>query len=214
MLAVYLGLTYLGGDIGRKILYPIRLLVTFLHEFGHALGALVTGGTVLDVQINSDGSGFTRSMGGIPSIILMGGYLGSAIFGNILFLIGSRARSFVKPFILLLGTAMLVTAFVWFNSFFTTAVLIGFALVFFFIALKTKIGGEVIMFLGLACILYIIQDFNVGPASDLAQYAKIMKILPAQIWMYIWLLIALFFTALNLRIVFRKEKEDPVKQEG
>ena len=44
--AVYFGLSTYGGLTGWKILYPIRLFVTFLHEFGHAAGALITGGSV------------------------------------------------------------------------------------------------------------------------------------------------------------------------
>ena len=36
MLAIYFGLTYYGGENGRILLSPIRMLVTFLHEFGHA----------------------------------------------------------------------------------------------------------------------------------------------------------------------------------
>ena len=207
MLVIYLGLSYFGQDIGRKILYPIRMLVTFLHEFGHALGAILTGGSVLDVQINPDGSGFTRSQGGARSIILMGGYLGSAIFGNILFLIGARAKKLVNPMLFLLAAAMLITGLFWFNSVFTTIMLIIFASAIIFIALKTKFGKEVLMFLGLASILFIIQDFNVGPSSDLQAYAKIMLVLPAKVWMYIWLVIALFLFAVNLRIVFRSEKE-------
>ena len=43
---VYFGLSSFGGLLGWKILYPIRLFVTFLHEFGHAAGALITGGAV------------------------------------------------------------------------------------------------------------------------------------------------------------------------
>jgi len=205
MIAIYLGISYLGGEWGRKILYPIRMLVTFLHEFGHAVGALITGGSVLDVQINSDGSGFTRSMGGIPSIILMGGYIGSALFGNILFLIGARAQKLVKPFIWLTAIAMILTGILWFNSIFTTVVLLIFALALILIAQKTNFGDEVLMFLGLASIIFIIQDFNVGPSSDLAKYAEIMVILPANVWMYIWLGVALILTVINLRIVFRKE---------
>ena len=206
MIGIYLGLTYLGGDIGRKILYPIRLLVTFLHEFGHAVGALITGGSVLDVQINSDGSGFTRSMGGWPSVILMGGYLGSALFGNLLFLIGARAEKLVKPFSMVLAIAMVLTGIIWFNSVFTTGVLIAFGIFLLFIASKTSFADEVLMFLGLASIIFIIQDFNVGPSSDLSKYAEVMVVLPAQAWMYIWLGIALLLTFLNLRIVFRKDK--------
>ena len=87
VLAIYLALVFLGGEVGKTILYPIHLLVTFLHELGHALGALITGGSVLALQVNEDGSGWTKTAGGNLGIILMGGYLGSALLGNILFYI-------------------------------------------------------------------------------------------------------------------------------
>ena len=203
-LAIYLGLRYFGGSIGAKILYPITLLVTFLHEFGHAMGALITGGSVNEVQINPDGSGYTTTVGGFRSITIMGGYIGSAILGNILFYIGTRGQKLIKPVLFLLAAAMFFTAFFWYNSMFTTIVLIVFAIVLGFIGLKTKFGGEVLMFLGLASIIYIIQDFNVGPSSDLAAYAETMIILPATVWKYIWLGIVVILFLFNIRYIFKK----------
>jgi len=75
VLALYLAIKFFGGEYGRLILYPITLLVTFLHEFGHALGALITGGEVVSVQVNPDGSGLTMTRGGSRAVILMGGFL-------------------------------------------------------------------------------------------------------------------------------------------
>lgn len=194
---------FYGGDIGRRILYPITLLVTFLHEFGHGIGAVITGGWVEEIQINRDGSGWTRSAGGSRTVTIMGGYLGSAIFGNILFYVGAKLERFVKPMLMLLVISMLVTGFYWYNSMFTTCVLLGFSVVLGFIALKTNFGREVLMFIGLASIIYIIQDFNVGPRSDLQAYAKEMVILPASAWMYIWLSIAVLLFLFNLRMLFK-----------
>lgn len=208
ILGLYFGLTYYGGDMGRKILYPVRLFVTFLHEFGHAIGAVLTGGWVEDVQINADGSGFTRSVNGNRPITIMGGYLGSAIFGNILFYTGAKGKRTIKPMLFLVILAMLVTGFYWFNSLFTTAILILFAIVLGFIAIKTNFGAEVLMFLGLASVIYIIQDFNVGPTSDLKAYEEVMVFIPAQVWMYIWLAVAVLLLVLNLRLLFFSRSKD------
>ena len=65
ILAVYLGLQFFGGDIGALILYPVTLLVTFLHEFGHAVGAIITGGEVMHLRVNPNGSGMTTTRGGL-----------------------------------------------------------------------------------------------------------------------------------------------------
>lgn len=208
MLAIYFGLQYFGGDIGRKIMYPIRILVTFLHELGHAVGALITGGMVDRIQINSNGSGFTSTAGGSRSIILMGGYLGSALFGNILFFIGARSKALVKPTLILLCISMIVTALYWFNSMFTTGVLGLFVVALYFIMTQTQLSRDVLMFFGLASILYIIQDFNVGPSSDLEKYAEIMVILPPNVWMYIWLIVAVFLFLINLRILLASTTDE------
>jgi len=67
---------------GEYIIYPINLFVTFLHEFWHAFFAIITGGSVLEVQINNDGSWVATTSGGWRSIVLMGGYIWSATFVN------------------------------------------------------------------------------------------------------------------------------------
>ena len=188
-------------------MYPIRLFVTFLHEFGHAIGAVITGGWVEEVQINADGSGWTRTANGNRPITIMGGYLGSALFGNILFLVGARAKVLVKPMLAIVIASMLVTGFYWYNSMFTTCVLVGFSAFLIFILLWTDWGGDILMFLGLASVLYIIQDFNVGPKSDLKAYEEVMVFIPANIWMYIWLAVAVLLFVFNLRILFRTTRD-------
>jgi len=205
----YFGLTYFGGQIGWKLLYPIRIFVTFLHEFGHAIGAIITGGSVEHIRINANGSGLTTSLNGNFPVVLMGGYIGSALFGNILFYIGAKQTKLVKPVLALLILAMLVTGFVWFNSVFTTFILIVFSVVLFWVGFKTTFGRDILMLLGLASVIYIIQDTAAGPSSDLKAFEKEMILFPAKFWMYIWLAVALGLIALNLKLLFKVEKAKP-----
>ena len=203
ILAIYLGLKYFGGEYGRIILYPFTLLVTFLHEFGHALGALITGGSVEGITINPNGSGLTTSRGGSLSVILMGGYLGSAILGNLLFYIGARKSKWSGITLNIMAVLMIITGLYWFDTLYTTLFLGLFAIALFFIANKTNFDREVLMFMGLASILYIIQDFNVGPSSDLQKYAEIFVVVPVSVWMYLWLAIAVILFIWNIRMIFR-----------
>jgi len=204
MLGIYLGLTYYGGIYGKTILYPIRMLVTFLHEFGHAFGALITGGRVANLEIRPDGSGVCWTAGGSRAVILMGGYIGSAIFGNLLFYIGSRANNTVaKTTIYILAGVMVFVGLVWFTSLFTTGMLLLFALALFLIANKTNFDSDILLFFGLASILYIIQDFNVGPKSDLEKYAELLVFIPVNVWMYIWLGIVIVLTSLNIYAIIK-----------
>ena len=206
ILAIYFGLKFYGGETGRLILYPITRLVTFLHEFGHAIGAVITGGSVEGIQINNDGSGFTTTRGGSRAIILMGGYIGSAIIGNLLVFIGARYEKWSGYTIKLLAITMALTGLFWFNSIYTTGILLLFAFVLWLISAKTSFDREILMFLGLASLLYIIQDFRIGPSSDLAAYAKTIPVLPATGWMYVWLGIVVLLSLINLRVILKSRR--------
>ena len=203
MVFIYIALKFFGGSFGQMALYPVTLLVTFLHEFGHALGAILTGGDVLEMRIAPDGSGHTLTRGGSPGFILIGGYLGSALLGNVLFYIGIRQRSWAQASVMVLAVLMMLAGIIWFESFTSSGLLFGFAFLLFFIARNTSWDQDVLMFLGIAVVLYILQDFNVGPRSDLARYQEVVGLFPAQIWMYIWLGLALLLFYANLKEIFR-----------
>ncbi len=202
---IYLLLRYFGGTLGRTLLYPITLLVTFLHEFGHGTGAIITGGSVAGLQISTDGSGYCQTMGGKPSIILMGGYIGSAIFGNVLFYIGAKLPNIHRITLAVLGALMLFVGVFWYESWLTSAMLAAYAAILYFIARRANWPGEALMFFGLASVLYILQDFNVGPTSDLAEYAKTVGYFSSDIWKYVWLGIVALLSLYNLQLILNRK---------
>src|SRR6266540_5774341 len=74
--------------------YPFRIFVTFIHEGGHAIAALLTGNSVasLSVAMNASGETYT-TQGGIISQVLVSsaGYIGSMIFGALLLVLIRKA---------------------------------------------------------------------------------------------------------------------------
>jgi len=74
-------------DALSPIAYPFRLFVTYVHEAGHSIMAILTGGKVIGFTVSSDGSGLATTAGGNRPLILMAGYLGAALFGAALFYI-------------------------------------------------------------------------------------------------------------------------------
>ncbi len=74
------------------ILYPLRLFVTFVHEAGHGLAAILTGGRFERFQVFSNGAGLALTGGGSRFLILQMGYLGAALFGAILLYATNRAK--------------------------------------------------------------------------------------------------------------------------
>ncbi len=88
--------------------YPFRIFVTFIHEGGHALAALLTGNSVasLSVAMNASGETYT-TQGGIISQVLISsaGYVGSMAFGAILLILIRKA---IAARIVLLSCGILV----------------------------------------------------------------------------------------------------------
>lgn len=109
------------------ILFPIKLVVTFFHEFGHALSAILTGGSVVSVTVNSNGSGLAMTAGGIRPIVLMGGYVGSAVFATFLFHLSHQRKEVAKTTLASISLLMIFSAFYWYGSFFSFVILLGLA---------------------------------------------------------------------------------------
>src|SRR5436190_16250126 len=87
--------------------YPFRIFVTFIHEGGHAIAALLTGNSVqsLSVSMNASGETYTTQGGTFSQIaVSSAGYLGSMAFGALLLVL---IRKSVAARIVLLGSAAL-----------------------------------------------------------------------------------------------------------
>src|ERR1700692_228592 len=90
--------------------YPFRIFVTFIHEGGHALAALLTGNSVQSLSVAMNGSGETyTTQGGVFSQMLVSGagYLGAMTYGALLLILIRRA---VAARIVLIGSAAVVLA--------------------------------------------------------------------------------------------------------
>src|SRR6187402_1172762 len=90
--------------------YPFRIFVTFIHEGGHALAAVLTGNSVASLAIAANASGETYTTEGslISQIFISSaGYLGSMAFGALLLILIRKA---VAARIVLLGCALYVFA--------------------------------------------------------------------------------------------------------
>lgn len=89
------------------VTYPIRLFVTYVHEAGHSLAALLTGGQVQGFTVSPDGSGYAVTAGGNPALILPAGYLGAALFGSLLFFLTNRIPRWTRGLSLLIGLSII-----------------------------------------------------------------------------------------------------------
>lgn len=88
--------------------YPFRLFVTFIHEGGHAVAALLTGNSVQSLSVSPDTSGMVQAtQGGFISQVMVSsaGYVGAMIYGALLLFLIRRA---VAARIVLMGSAAFI----------------------------------------------------------------------------------------------------------
>ena len=90
------------------LLYPFKLFVTFLHEASHGLAAILTGGAIDRFVVNPDTSGLCYTRGGFRPLVVMGGYVGSCLWGGAL-LVASRRAGWEKA--VLIGLAVFLLGF-------------------------------------------------------------------------------------------------------
>ena len=97
---------------GNLIAYPLILLSTFVHEMGHGLAAVVSGGDFVDLQVFGDASGVaqTRSGGGDlqRAWISAGGLVGPAVAAAVGFVVGRKAS--LSRIVLFVGSAAVILA--------------------------------------------------------------------------------------------------------
>jgi len=110
MIAVYV---LWNVDIFSFLVTPLRLFVTYVHEAGHGVMALLTGGKIMGFVVSANGSGLTQTMGGSRALILPAGYLGAAAFGSILFYLANRFPRAINNMPIALGLGMVAYTLVY-----------------------------------------------------------------------------------------------------
>lgn len=92
------------------VTYPFRIFVTFIHEGGHAIAALLTGNSVdsLSVAANASGETYT-TQGGLLSqmFVSSAGYIGSMAYGALLLILIRRS---IAARAVMIGSAGIVLA--------------------------------------------------------------------------------------------------------
>lgn len=176
-------------------LYPLKIFAVFIHETGHALAAVLTGGRVVSMVVTPYESGYVQYIGGNPLLVASAGYVGSALFGGLMLLLAGHEPRTTPVFG---GLAVLFGAMtVWFvrNPFgvgfgLATAAACG------LLAWKRVPGARYIIdVLAVMSTLYAVYDLGdfllVGARTDAVILARLTGV-PAFIWAGLWSAVSLF----------------------
>ena len=191
--------------------YPIRLLLTMVHELGHGLAALVTGGEFIRFVIFPNGAGLAYTAGGWRFVVIPAGYLGVAIFGAVLILLGRNHRWSRGAMAVIGGAMIILTMRYGLPSIFSTQIFSGIlttlsgvilGLVFLWVAVRAAPGWIIFLlhllaiqagltaFSDLSTVIGISTRFFDVPVNDAQNMAE-LTFIPAIVWALLWAIVAL-----------------------
>jgi hypothetical protein len=190
-------------------LSPVTQFTTMIHELGHAVVCMATGGHVDGLTIVSDGQGhggLTNCIGGNAFLYAQSGYLGTAVFGSFLiFLCQFRALSkatlcalggsFALATLALIGANVLHTGWQGFFSFLWGMVMSG-LLIWAGIKWKPATANALVLFLAVQTALnsvtslFDLTRFSMGGMSTFSDATNMQSMtgVPALVWALFWAL--------------------------
>jgi Peptidase M50B-like len=179
------------------VIYPMKVFVVFLHEISHGFAALLTGGSIIELKVFENQGGLALTQGGMPFVIASSGYLGSMIWGGLMFLTAMKAPRAKLLAFLVAGMLLVITLLLVRNSFgFIFGLAFAAALGFAALKLPPVVVQITMQSLGALSCLYALTDI----ADDLltleyrqtdAQILADMSGIPAIVWGAIWSVLAL-----------------------
>lgn len=178
---------------------PFNWLESFFHELSHGLAALLSGGSIVQIQLFPNGAGLCTTQGGIAFLIAFSGYAGAVAWGVIIYKIAdwqtslktSLSNNLSQYFSVFMVLLLVITCLLWVRDLLTLSICI--ALIFLF-AISVKISrfkflpillkliALMVLLNSLSSPLYLIDGRGIGDGSALAE----LTFIPEIIWIIVW----------------------------
>ncbi len=217
-------------DFGRTVLYPFTILGTWFHEMGHGIAALIMGGNFHSLEIYENGSGLASFSGPLffgglsNAFVAASGPLGPTIAGTFLILLSKSAKR-ARLVLLLLSIFFAISVILWVRSWFGVGIVLLFAVILFFIALKASDAWQqnTLRFLGVQAFASLYMNigylFTGGGtvngqvfSSDTYVMSQYL-LLPYWFWGGVIVLISFLLIYLTLRFLLKKNNKANLSNE-
>ncbi|MFT5757310.1 MAG: hypothetical protein ACI9LM_002039 [Alteromonadaceae bacterium] len=170
---------------------PFKWLESYFHEISHGLSALLTGGSIVQIQLFPNGAGLCTTHGGLNFVISFMGYAGAIFWGALIYAIASVHHRIAQVLSgLVIGLFILSLVF-WVRdilSFVIVTILLAIFIAQFklpksyYLQVALKLTGFLVLVNSLYSPWYLIDGRSLGDGAALAQ----LTMIPEFIWVFIW----------------------------
>ena len=187
-------------------LYPLKLLIVFFHESSHALMTIATGGQVIELEIDRMQGGHVISAGGNRFITLTAGYLGSLIWGVVIYLLAVGSK-YDKAIMFCLGIIIMAVTTLFVRDLFAFGFggLTGLFMILMGVKAPMQINDIILRVIGVTSMLYVPLDVysdtivRTSLRSDAFMLAEEFGGTTV-LWGTIWLLVSVVILIAKLKI--------------
>ena len=194
-------------------LYPLKLLVVFLHESSHALMTVITGGEVLELVIDQNQGGYVSALGGNRFLVLSAGYLGSILWGAVIVILASYSRQ-DKILMGILGSIICLITLIYGKGLFVFlfGIGLGMAMIASAIYVNEAINDSILRFIGFVNLMYVPLDIysDTIARSHLRSDARMLAEEfggTTLLWGSIWIVISTLIVILTLKFVIKHQRQ-------
>ncbi|MBK7106226.1 MAG: M50 family metallopeptidase [Ignavibacteriae bacterium] len=194
------------------LLFPLKLFIIIFHEISHVLAGIISGGKINYLTFDLNLAGKTSIEGGNSIIIASAGYLGSLIFGSLLFLSSFSIR-FKKWYLSILALVVFIVTVNLVKG--ELQIFLGLiaSLILFLIPryLPEKISKLFLQYFGLVSCLYIISDIKEDLLTQTiretdTQILEYLTGISSNVWGFIWFIISIIVMLFLLKFTFKNSK--------
>ena len=170
---------------------PFKWLESYFHEISHGLAALVTGGTIVQIQLFPNGAGLCTTRGGMSFLISFMGDAGAALWGMGIYFVASMHQRVAQILSGIIALLLVTTLIFWARdilTFIIITVLLAVVLLKFkykklsYLQTSLQITGALILLNSVKSPWYLVDGRNFGDGAALSQLTGI----PEFLWVVIW----------------------------
>ncbi len=223
ILALLASLLLWNIPFGEWLLYPFKLMATWLHELSHGIVMMLTGAGFHHLEIFKDTSGIAQANSGVNIVgraaIHSAGYMGTALFGAILLVIG-QTRTGARSVLASLGAALGISSLLWIqNDFGQISAYIGMTILLVISLIPSeRIAVLVVNFIAVEACIHSLLDIRVLYRSEMVVNGKIVEsgsdahnmalatFGTVPLWASIWLAWSCLCFFVALRIIYTRHR--------
>jgi len=177
------------------LVYPIKLFVVLIHEISHAISAILSGGKVIAFNIGFNLSGKCETESGNNILIATSGYLGSLLFGLLIFY-STYNKKIGKWLLIIISILILITSVSLMQNFSLILLAVLYSVLLFVSAffLQIRIDSYILRLFGMLSCVYVLFDIKedilsknsaISDASILSDLINVPTIMIGLIWLII-----------------------------